>query len=116
MTPEAEEQDTFDHILTAIDSSEPDPERHISLQIDGALRDAICAAQASNSKAGVTIKVTIIPKQERRLVFACTVDAKLPRPPVNAATLYADGSGALFKSDPAQLRMDLPTTKRITNQ
>lgn len=105
MKPETEEQDTFDAIIAAIDAIEPEPDRHLAIQIDEACRDAIQAAQASNQKATVTIKVHVHPKQERRIVFAATVDTKLPRPPVSAATLFADANGVLHKSDPAQARL-----------
>lgn len=44
---EEEQPDTFDAVIEAIDSMESEPDRHLSIQIDRSLRDAIRAAQAS---------------------------------------------------------------------
>lgn len=99
------EQNTFDDVVGAIDALEPEPERHLSIQIDNSLRDAIRAAQGSGQPAGVTIAVKVRPGPDRRITFSATVNAKLPRPPVNAATLFADADGNVHKSDPAQQRL-----------
>lgn len=106
MAAEKTEQDTFDEVVAAIDSAEVDPDRHVSIQIDKSLRDAIRAAQSSGQASGVTIAVKVKPGPDRRVSFAMNVSAKLPRPPVAAVTLYADASGGLHTSDPTQLRMD----------
>ncbi len=103
--PKPEEQDTFHAVIQAIDEQEVDPDRHLSIQIDECVRDAIRAAQSSGQSAAVTIKVTIKPGPERRISFAANVNAKLPRPPVSAVTLYADDAGRLHHSNPDQLRM-----------
>ena len=99
------EQDTFSEVLKAIDATEYEPERHVSIQIDDALREAICAAQTSNQSASVTITVKVKPGPERRVSFAANVNAKIPRPPVSAVTLFADANGNVHKSDPAQQRL-----------
>lgn len=104
---ERTEQDTFDEVMTAIDAAEVDPDRHVSIQIDRSLREAIRAAQTSGQASGVTIGVKVKPGPDRRVSFAMNVSAKLPRPPVAAVTLYADAGGGLHASDPAQLKMDL---------
>jgi len=105
-----EDQDTFSEIIEAIDALENDPDRHLSVQIDATIRDAICAAQASGQPAEVTIKVKAKSGPDRRMNFFATVSAKLPRPPVAGVTLYADLDGGLHKSDPAQLRMPFATS------
>jgi hypothetical protein len=109
--PKDEDQDTFKDIVEAIDALETEADRHLSIQIDKSLRDAIRAAQNSGQPADVTIKVNVKPGPERRVSFAAKVAAKLPRPPVSAVTLYADLDGNVHKSDPQQLRM--PFTTRL---
>lgn len=103
--PEVEEQNTFDDVIAAIDATESEAERHLSIQIDDSLRDAIRAAQTSGRPAGVTIAIKVQPGPDRRVSFAANVAAKLPRPPVTAVTLYADADGNVHKSDPAQQRL-----------
>lgn len=100
-----DEQDTFDQVIQAIDSTESEPERHLSIQIDNSLRDAIRAAQASGQKSSVTIAVKVVPGPDRRVTFAANVKAQLPRPPVSGVTLYADADGNVHRSDPAQQRL-----------
>lgn len=101
----AEEQDTFNDVIAAIDANESEPERHLSIQIDNSLRDAIRAAQSSGQPASVTIVVKVKREVDRRVGFSATVAAKLPRPPLSGVTLYADADGNIHKSDPAQMRM-----------
>lgn len=98
-------QDTFDSVVEAIDALESEPDRHLSIQIDKSLRDAIRAAQGSGQAAEVNIKMKVKPGPDRRVSFVANVNAKLPRPPVSAVTLYADGDGNIHKSDPLQLKM-----------
>lgn len=100
-----QDQDTFKEVVEAIDALETEPDRHLSIQIDRTLRDAIRAAQNSGQSADVTIKVKVKTGPERRINFSANVSAKLPRPPVSGVTLYADMDGNVHKSDPAQLRM-----------
>jgi hypothetical protein len=102
---EAEELGTFDAVVRAVDSLESEPSRHLSIQIDESIRDAILAAQASNQKASVTIQVKVTPGVERRVSFVATVKAQLPRPPVSGVTLYADAEGNVHNADPAQQRL-----------
>lgn len=111
---EAKEQDTFSDVVQAIDALEVEPDRHLSIQIDNSLRDAICAAQSSNQKASVTIVIKVTPGVERRVSFAANVNAKLPRPPLSGVTLYADADGNVHRQDPAQTRLDFinPGTTR----
>lgn len=101
----AEEQDTFNEIIEAIDALEVDPDRHLSIQIDQSIREAIQAAQTSGQPSEVMVKVKMKSGPDRRMDFSANVSAKLPRPKVSAVTLYADASGGIHKSDPAQLRM-----------
>ena len=105
MHAEAEEQDTFVSVVEAIDQQEVDPDRHLSIQLDQSMRDAIRAAQTSGQKASVTVVVKVHPSQERRMIFSATVKASLPRPPVQMVTLFADANGAVHRSDPAQQRL-----------
>lgn len=109
MPKPTDEQDTFNQILEAIDALETEEERHLSIQIDKSLRDAIRAAQNSGQPAEVTVKVKVKTGPERRINFSANVSAKLPRPPVSGVTLYADLDGRVHKSDPAQLKMPFTT-------
>lgn len=111
-----EDQDTFASVIEAIDAVEVEPDRHLSIQIDKSLRDAIRAAQGSGQPAGVTITVKVKPGPDRRVSFAANVNAKLPRPPVSAVTLYADEAGNIHKSDPAQMKLSLPPPTLITGR
>lgn len=113
---EKQEQDTFDEVVAAIDSAEVDPDRHVSIQIDKSLREAVRAAQTSGQSAAIAIAVKVKPGPDRRVSFAMNVTAKLPRPPVAAVTLYADAAGGLHGSDPAQLRMDLRQATDTTQE
>jgi hypothetical protein len=97
-----EEQDTFTIILQAIDKTETDPDRHLSIQIDQSIRSAIRAAQASNRPATVIIKLKMQAGPERRMEFHGGVDCKLPKPSAPAVTLYADSEGGVHRSDPKQ--------------
>ncbi len=104
-----EPQDTFNEVIEAIDAGEVEPNRHLSIQIDNSLREAICAARDSGQGASVTITVKVKPGGgDRRITFAANVNAKLPRPPVSAVTLYADDDGHIHKSDPDQMRLPYP--------
>lgn len=114
--PVALDQDTFDAVVAAIDSLESDPARHLSLQIDQSVRDAVQAAQSSGQGASVTVTVKVKPGAERRMSFAATVSAKLPRPPVSAVTLYADAEGNVHQADPAQKRFGFADVVAEANQ
>lgn len=100
---------TFDEVVEAIDSLESEPDRHLSIQIDKSLRDAIKAAQTSGQSADVTIKIKVKPEAGRRVGFSANVSAKLPRPPVSGVTLFADIDGKVHKADPAQLKLPMAT-------
>ncbi len=104
---EEEAPDTFDAVIEAIDRMESEPDRHLSIQIDRSLRDAIRAAQTSGQKASITIAlfVTSRPDDPRRVNFVAKVAAKLPRPPVSSVSLYADEEGGVHNHDPAQLKL-----------
>lgn len=111
-----EEQNTFDQVVEAIDQLESEPDRHLSIQIDNSLRDAIRAAQTSLQKASVTIQVRVMPGADRRVTFAATVKAAIPKPPVQAATLYADADGNVHRSDPKQQRLEFYDATRVRKQ
>ncbi len=96
-------ENTFDEVLKAIDSLETDPDRHLSIQMDQRLRDAIRAAKASGKPAKISVEIKVSPGPDRRVIFAGGVKATLPNPPTNSVTLYADDAGQVHHSDPAQL-------------
>lgn len=110
-----QEQDAFAAIVEAIDAMEVEPDRHLSIQIDRSLRDAIRAAQNSGQGASVTITIAakVRPDDPRRVLFSAKVAAKLPRPPVSMVSLYADDAGAVHRSDPAQQPLPFPTPDKI---
>jgi len=60
--------------------------------------------------------VKVVPGADRRMTFACNVAAKLPRPPLQAATLYADEKGTLHRSDPAQKPLPFPKPVRADQE
>lgn len=98
-----EEQDTFDEVVKAIDANEVEPDKHLSIDIDQSLRDAICAAQLTGKPSSVTITIKV-KKNNRRLQFAANVKATLPRVPTPVVELYADAEGNVSNRDPAQGR------------
>lgn len=108
MSKKPEEQDTFDQVIKAIDDTETAPERHLSLQMDKAVRDAILAARESGQKASVTLQLKVQPGPERRVSFVANLKTSLPRPPVSTVTLYADEEAGLHRSDPAQSKLPFP--------
>lgn len=112
---EVERQDTLHAILEAIDSTEVEPDRLLSIQLDKTLREAIRAAQASGKEAGVTlnVKVKVRADDPRRANFSATVNAKLPRPPVSGVSLYADDLGGVHRSDPAQHKLPFSPTNAL---
>lgn len=75
MSKRPEEQDTFDQVIKAIDDTETAPERHLSIQMDKAVRDAILAARESGQKASITLQLRVQP--EVRLRVDVTRDAKV---------------------------------------
>lgn len=114
-TDDEEEIGTFEQVMLAIDETENDPSRHLSIQLDTSMQDAIRSARVSGQPATVTIKVKVRPGPESRVEFSATVDAKLPRPPVNAVTLFADDGGGLHKSNPKQEKLPFhlyPNTRK----
>jgi hypothetical protein len=111
---EADAKDTFTSIIEAIDSMEVEPERHLSVQIDRALREGILATKNSGQGASITISLKVKRDAERRVTFVGNVALKAPRPPSSAVTLYTDDDGHVHRSDPAQLRMDFPRAIPLT--
>lgn len=103
--PEIQHVNTFMDVIGSIDSLESDPDRHLSIQIDSSLRDAIKAAQTSGQPASITVKIKVKPDTDRRVTFSAGLSASLPRPPVSSVKLYADEFGCVHKSDPAQLKL-----------
>lgn len=104
--PEENGKSTLDQIIEAVDASETDPSRNLSVQIDHSIREAVRCAQNSGQSASVTVKVAVKPGGgERRVNFAATVTAKLPRPAVSAVTLFADDAGRVHTTNPDQLKL-----------
>ncbi len=103
MSEKEEEIGTLQQVLRAVDETESDPARHVSIQIDDGIRDAIRACKDSGKKAKFTIEVVASPQPERRVQLGVLVKATLPKPPTSAVVLYADDMGSLHRSDPAQL-------------
>lgn len=100
-----DDKTAMEQIFEAIDSAEADPDRHLRNQMDRSLTEAVRAAQQSGKSATVTLKIQIKPNAERRVICSAGVDAKLPRPPVGAVSLFADGLGNLHDVDPQQMKM-----------
>jgi nitrous oxide reductase accessory protein NosL len=101
----------FAQTIAAIDRVETDPERHLSIQIDAGVRDAVNAAKASGKKAKFTIEVIVEPHAGSRIQLQVTVKSTLPKPPTSAVVLYTDDMGRLHNADPAQLK--LPHTSQL---
>jgi hypothetical protein len=102
-------ENEFDRVIREIDRRESDPDRHLSLQLDAAVRDCIRSARASGEKATLKLTITITPDSGNRMTFAAKHAETLPRPANSAVTLYADAEGGIHNSDPAQMK--LPLTK-----
>lgn len=103
--------DTFNRIVLEIDASESDQERHLSIQLDEAVRAAVRAVRASNKKATITMKLTIAPDKGSRVTFGGQVDSRLPRPGTNQVTLYTDAEGNVHRADPAQMPIRYETKR-----
>lgn len=111
-----EEQDTLATIIEAIDSQESDPDRHVSIQLDRSIREAVKAAQTSGKPASVSFKLNVKTGPEKRVSFSADVTAKLPRPPVSGVTLYADAEGNVLKSDPRQTKFPFNQQQTTTSK
>lgn len=105
-TNQTEEQGTFTEVVRAIDAQEMEPERHIAVQMDEAVREAILAARGSGKNASVTVKLNVVPGIDRRVSFSAVVSSKLPKPSANLVTLFSDAEGNLHRQDPNQTRLD----------
>ncbi len=112
----AEPQDTFDFAIRMCEQTETDPDRHISILIDDALRDAVMAAMATGRKAKVTITLTVTPNPDfrvaRDVAFSAGVKADLPRAPIPAVRVFADReTGELSVADPNQGKLPLAVVR-----
>ena len=103
-------KDQFSRVVEMIDDLEPDADRHISVQMDNSVRDAIMAAKRSGKTATVMVKIAIDTAPDRRVLFRGEVKATLPRPPTSQVTAYADEDGGIFDRDP--LQVELPGVER----
>lgn len=102
-----EEMDPLARVLYEVDRlADGDEKRHLSIQIDADIRNAIAAAENTGKAASVTIKLTFSPKGEMLEVTGSSV-AKLPKAPAPTVMLYADG-GELFNHNPKRARGPLP--------
>ncbi len=113
-----EEQDTFSDIISAIDAMEMEPDRHLSIQIDQSLREAVRAVQNGGKAATVslTFKVARAPESTKRIQISATLKKTMPPPPVSAVSLYADEDGSVHRSNPAQEQLPEPIGfPRLTN-
>ncbi len=108
----------FDQTVKEIDATESDPARHLSVQIDAKLREAIRAAKSSGKAAKVTVELKVGPGPDRRVQLSGSVKASLPNPPTNQVTLYADEDGGIHRSDPAQLKLQMgaPVLRQIIEE
>jgi hypothetical protein len=100
-------QDAFDFVIKQIESVETDPDRHTSILIDDAIRDAVKGAMATGQKAKVTITLAVTPSSDfrvaRDVAFSAKIKADIPRAPIPAVRVFADrDTGELMKADPAQ--------------
>jgi hypothetical protein len=110
------DQTPFEIICETADALESDRNRKVLAQLNSSITDAVRSAQRSNQKSTVTLKLSIKAHPDGRITAAATVDAKLPRPPVNAAQLFADGMGNLLTSDPRQGKLLEVKPNRRTNE
>lgn len=110
------DQTPFEIICQTADALESDPERHVSNVLNSSINAAVRAAMATGKAAKVTLKLVIKPQAGNRINAAATVDAVLPRQPVSAAQLFADGMGNLHGSDPRQGKLLEVKPNRITTK
>lgn len=114
-------QDTYDFIIQQIERMETDPDRHVSILIDNALREAVTAAMANGKKNTVTIKIGIVPSSDYRVArdvgFTCAVKADIARAPIQAVRVFADReTGELSVADPNQGKLPLAVVRPPENQ
>lgn len=103
-----EEMDPLARVLYEVDRlADGDEKRHLSIQIDADIRNAVAAAENTGKVASVTIKLNFNPKGEMIEVSGSSA-AKLPKAPAPTVMLYADESGDLFNHNPKRARGPLP--------
>ena len=92
----------LEQIIENVDAGEHDPSRHVMAQINDAITKGTRATMASGKKSVITVKIVLAPGAQRQLVASVGVEEKLPKPPMGAVRLFADGMGNLHASDPQQ--------------
>ncbi len=102
-----EDMDPFERAVYEIDRIEVVPERHLSVQMDLDVRNAIRAAQQSGGTASVTVKIVVKRKGEM-VEITGTSTAKLPKPAAGTVRMFADDLGDLFNHNPNHVKGALP--------
>lgn len=108
-TAAAPEGNDWNRAIARIDSMEDDPERHIALQIDRAVREAVQAAKRTGKKSSVSVKISFTPGPDRRIELSSEVKKTLPAPPTSKVSAYANpDDGSLHDFDPFKAEGGLP--------
>ena len=74
-------------------------------EVTSELAKAAQAAEATNQKASVTIKIELKPGPKMMGVVASIV-SKIPRPPLQSSQLFIDDKGGLHTQNPRQAQLD----------
>lgn len=99
----------FNDAILRIDSVETDPLRHLAVQMDDLMRRGIQRTHLTGRKSVITVKLTVEPDRDRRVKLSGEVAAKLPQPPTNKVTAYADPEeGTLHDHDVYAAHSALP--------
>ncbi len=106
-TEALDELEPFARVVYEIDRTETEPNRHLSIQIDGYVQQMVRAAHESGQAASVTIKLVAKRKGEM-IELTGNATAKLPKPAAGTVRLYADDMGNLFDHNPNHADSALP--------
>lgn len=103
-----ETEGAFNRIVAEIDRPETDPARHLSIELDEAIREITRAAAAAGKSATLTLTLTVKPGPENRREWTHDVKKKIPRLPRAAIVLYADQEGEPYDHNPFHAAGPLP--------
>ena len=105
---EVKDEGAFNRIIAEIDRPEIAPERHLSIELDEAVKAITRAAAASGKKAKLTLVLEVKPQPDNRREWTHDVKLVLPRLPRAPITLYADQEGEPYDHNPLHAAGPLP--------
>ncbi len=71
------------------------------------LAQVVSAVKETGNQGEVTLKLTVKPNGENRVVIADKITSKIPKPERGSSLFYADDDGGLHRNDPLQEELPL---------